>query len=178
MNPSPEKSLARFLETPTRFVFFTGKGGVGKTSFACATAIALADRGKQVLVVSTDPASNLGEVLGQRLDGVPTPIPGVDNLRALNIDPEARIGFDHVIFDTAPTGHTLRLMKLPTTRLLISGKSAKSSQSAPRSSVGFPRSRSGLRNCVNFLTPELQQQGDHYEQCQCCPGSPSRSADT
>jgi arsenite-transporting ATPase len=166
MNPSPEKSLARFLEAPTRFLFFTGKGGVGKTSLACASAVALADRGKKVLLVSTDPASNLDEVLGQRLEGTPTAIPGVDALRALNIDPEAAakayrdrmvgpyrgklpeaivrsmeeqlsgactteiaafdefakllgqpdatVGFDHVIFDTAPTGHTLRLMKLPT----------------------------------------------------------------
>ena len=166
MNQSSEKSLARFLEVSTRFLFFTGKGGVGKTSLACATAIALADRGKQVLLVSTDPASNLDEVLGQKLHGTPTPIPGVQGLQALNIDPEAAakayrdkivgpyrgklpeaivrsmeeqlsgactteiaafdefarllgqpeatVGFDHVVFDTAPTGHTLRLMKLPT----------------------------------------------------------------
>ena len=166
MNQSREKSLALFLEAPTRFLFFTGKGGVGKTSLACATAIALADRGKQVLLVSTDPASNLDEVLDQSLKGTPTAIPGVPTLRALNIDPEAAakayrdkimgpyrdklpgaivrsmeeqlsgactteiaafdefarllgqpeatVGFDHVIFDTAPTGHTLRLMKLPT----------------------------------------------------------------
>ena len=166
MERAPERSLARFLQAATRFLFFTGKGGVGKTSLACATAIALADRKKQVLLVSTDPASNLDEVLGQRLNGNPTPIPGVDTLRALNIDPEATakayrdkmvepyrgklpeailrsmeeqlsgacttevaafdefarllgqpeatVGFDHVIFDTAPTGHTLRLMKLPT----------------------------------------------------------------
>ena len=59
-----EQSLARFLEAPTRFLFFTGKGGVGKTSLACASAIALADGGKRVLLVSTDPASNLDEVLG------------------------------------------------------------------------------------------------------------------
>ena len=166
MTPSPEKSLARVLDAPTRFLFFTGKGGVGKTSLACATAIALADRGKQVLLVSTDPASNLDEVLGQRLNGVPTGISGVAALKALNIDPEAAAqayrdkmvgpyrgklpqailrsmeeqlsgactteiaafdefarllgqpestaGFDHVIFDTAPTGHALRLMRLPT----------------------------------------------------------------
>ena len=165
MHQTPETSLARFLEAPTRFLFFTGKGGVGKTSLACATAIALADRNKQVLLVSTDPASNLDEVLGQKLNGVPTGISGVGALKALNIDPEAAaqayrdkmvgpyrgklpeailrsmeeqlsgactieiaafdefakllgqpeatIGFDHVIFDTAPTGHTLRLMKLP-----------------------------------------------------------------
>jgi arsenite-transporting ATPase len=147
-------------------LFFTGKGGVGKTSLACAAAIALADAGKRVLLVSTDPASNLDEVLGQKLNGTPTPIPGAAGLRALNIDPEAAaqayrdrmVGpyrgklpeailrsmeeqlsgactmeiaafdefarllgepaatadFDHVIFDTAPTGHTLRLMTLPT----------------------------------------------------------------
>jgi arsenite-transporting ATPase len=165
LNPSPEKSSTHFLETPTRFLFFTGKGGVGKTSLACATAIALADKGKNVLLVSTDPASNLDEVLGQRLNGAPLPIPGAEGLKALNIDPEAAakayrdnmvdpyrgklpepilrsmeeqlsgactteiaafdefarllghpdatVGFDHVIFDTAPTGHTLRLMTLP-----------------------------------------------------------------
>jgi len=164
--PSNERSLARFLAAPTRFLFFTGKGGVGKTSLACAAAVALADGGKRVLLVSTDPASNLDEVLGQKLNGAPTVIPGVDGLQALNIDPEAAaqayrdriVGpyrgklpeaivrtieeqlsgactteiaafdefarllgepaataeFDHVIFDTAPTGHTLRLMTLPT----------------------------------------------------------------
>jgi arsenite-transporting ATPase len=159
-------SLYEFLDQPSRFLFFTGKGGVGKTSLACATAVALADSGRRVLLVSTDPASNLDEVLGQKINGAPTPIPGVEMLRALNIDPEAAaqayrdrmVGpsrgqlpeavvrnmeeqlsgactteiaafdefarllgepaatadFDHVIFDTAPTGHTLRLMTLPT----------------------------------------------------------------
>jgi len=149
----------------TRVVFFTGKGGVGKTSLACATAIALADAGKRVLLVSTDPASNLDEVLGVTLDGLPKAVPGVPGLSALNIDPEeaahsyrervvgpyrgvlpaaavasieeqlsgactveiaafdefskllgdpqATRAFDHVIFDTAPTGHTLRLLELP-----------------------------------------------------------------
>jgi arsenite-transporting ATPase len=162
----PANPFSAFLDNPTRFLFFTGKGGVGKTSLACATAVALADRGHKVLLVSTDPASNLDEVLGQKLNGTPTPIPGADGLRALNIDPEAAaqayrdrmVGpyrgklpeallrsmeeqlsgactmeiaafdefarllgepaattdFDHVIFDTAPTGHTLRLMTLPT----------------------------------------------------------------
>ena len=153
------------IENPTRNLFFTGKGGVGKTSLACATAVTLADRGKKVLLVSTDPASNLDEVLGVHLTSTPTEVPGVHNLYALNIDPEmaARayrekvVGpyrgilpeasvasieeqlsgactteiaafdefakllgdatttaeFDHIVFDTAPTGHTLRLLQLP-----------------------------------------------------------------
>jgi len=165
MNIAPEQSLARFLEAPTRFLFFTGKGGVGKTSLACASAIALADGGRRVLLVSTDPASNLDEVLGVNLTSTPTAIASVPRLAALNIDPaaaamayreklvgpyrgklpdailrgmeeqlsgactmeiaafdefsrllgqpEATTDFDHVIFDTAPTGHTLRLLSLP-----------------------------------------------------------------
>jgi arsenite-transporting ATPase len=146
-------------------LFFTGKGGVGKTSMACATAVQLADRGLRVLLVSTDPASNLDEVLGTKLANDPTAIESVPNLFAMNIDPEeaardyrermvgpyrgvlpdtavasmeeqfsgsctleiaafdefaklvgdkdATSTFDHVIFDTAPTGHTLRLLTLP-----------------------------------------------------------------
>ncbi len=155
----------QFLDRPTRNLFFTGKGGVGKTSMACATAIQLADRGLRVLLVSTDPASNLDEVLGTTLTNSPTAIASVPNLFAMNIDPEeaareyrermvgpyrgvlpdtavasmeeqfsgsctleiaafdefakllgdknATNTFDHVIFDTAPTGHTLRLLTLP-----------------------------------------------------------------
>ncbi|MCY2966416.1 MAG: arsenical pump-driving ATPase [Planctomycetota bacterium] len=154
-----------FLESPTRNLFFTGKGGVGKTSVACATAVRLADAGKRVLLVSTDPASNLDEVLQTKLGNHPTPVARVPNLFAMNLDPEAAaaeyrermIGpyrtllpaaavasmeeqfsgsctleiaafdefskllgdpaataqFDHVLFDTAPTGHTLRLLTLP-----------------------------------------------------------------
>jgi len=153
------------VENPTRILFFTGKGGVGKTSAACSVSIGLADAGKRVLLVSTDPASNLDEVLGVKLDGSPTGVPGAPGLLALNIDPEqaaheyrervvapyrgvlpsavvasieeqlsggctveiaafdefskllgdveATREFDHVIFDTAPTGHTLRLLELP-----------------------------------------------------------------
>ena len=150
----------------TPFLFFTGKGGVGKTSTACATAVALADQGKKVLLVSTDPASNLQDVLEVELSNEPRAISAVPNLYACNIDPEesARIykenvvgpyrgklpdavlatmeeqlsgactveiaafdefshlladeeildQYDHVLFDTAPTGHTLRLLQLPT----------------------------------------------------------------
>lgn len=72
----------------TRYLFFTGKGGVGKTSTACSTAISLADRGKKVLIVSTDPASNLQDVFEMELTNQPNVIPGVLNLYAANLDPE------------------------------------------------------------------------------------------
>lgn len=149
----------------TRFAFFTGKGGVGKTSLACASALRLAEQGRRVLLVSTDPASNLDEVLETSLTTTPTEVHGVPGLSALNVDPEAAAtayrermvgpyrgvlplaairsmeeqfsggctveiaafdafaellagnevtrAFDHVVFDTAPTGHTLRLLSLP-----------------------------------------------------------------
>ena len=79
MNPDPtarRTDWPSLLGAATRFLFFTGKGGVGKTSLACATSLALADRGRRVLLVSTDPASNLDEVLGRKLGANPTPIPG------------------------------------------------------------------------------------------------------
>ena len=150
--------------TATRFLFFTGKGGVGKTSLSCAVALKLTEAGKRVLLVSTDPASNLDEVLETKLTNAPTPIVAAPGLDALNInpvaaaaayrerligpmrgllpeaalrsmeeqlsgsctveiaafdefsgfigDPNAAKAYDHVIFDTAPTGHTLRLMSL------------------------------------------------------------------
>ncbi len=79
---------SEFMDRATRILFFTGKGGVGKTSLACSTAVALADRRKRVLLVSTDPASNLDEVLGVQLTGDPADVPGVPGLKALNIDPE------------------------------------------------------------------------------------------
>jgi len=149
----------------TRFLFFTGKGGVGKTSLACATAVGLARTGKRVLIVSTDPASNLDEVFGVQLGAVPAPIAEAPGLWGANLDPveaarryreravapyrgilpdaalrsieeqfsgactveiaafdefaallgnpDATREFDHVVFDTAPTGHTLRLLSLP-----------------------------------------------------------------
>ncbi len=157
--------LAELVAHPTRAWFFAGKGGVGKTSLACAFALALADAGRRTLLVSTDPASNLGEVLGVTLSPRPTDVPGAPRLRALDLDPVAAARayrekvvaplrgvlpadavasveeqlsgacaveiaafdefsrwlaepartaeFDHVVFDTAPTGHTLRLLELP-----------------------------------------------------------------
>ena len=155
----------KFLEGAPRFLFFTGKGGVGKTSIACATAIELAEAGRRVLLVSTDPASNVGQAFGVGIGDKITAIDAVPNLFALEIDPQAaaqayrdRIvgpvrgklsetvvksieeqlsgactteiaafdeftalltdvaitsGYDHVVFDTAPTGHTIRLLQLP-----------------------------------------------------------------
>ena len=155
----------KFLENPPRFLFFTGKGGVGKTSTACAAAISLAESGKSVLLVSTDPASNIGQVFGLTIGHHVVAISSVPRLSALEIDPEeaARVyrehlvgpvrgvlpdgvvkeieeslsgactteiaafdeftglltgsvltaGFDHILFDTAPTGHTIRLLRLP-----------------------------------------------------------------
>ena len=149
----------------TKYLFFTGKGGVGKTSAACATAVALADEGKKVLLISTDPASNLQDVFETELDGKAKPIKGVDNLEVINLDPleaahnykesvvspfrgklpdsvienmEEQLSgsctveiaafnefsnfitnpklnkeYDNIIFDTAPTGHTLRMLQLP-----------------------------------------------------------------
>ena len=155
----------QFLHAAPRFLFFTGKGGVGKTSIACASALTLAASGKRVLLVSTDPASNVGQVFGIRIGNQITPVPAVPRLSALEIDPpgaaqayrERIIGpargvladevvrsmeeqlsgactteiaafdeftallvdseltrdYDHILFDTAPTGHTIRLLQLP-----------------------------------------------------------------
>ena len=79
----------QFLTQAPRFLFFTGKGGVGKTSIACAAAVQLAGEGKRVLLVSTDPASNVGQVFGESIGNRVTAIPAVPNLWALEIDPQA-----------------------------------------------------------------------------------------
>lgn len=155
----------QFLEDVPRYLFLTGKGGVGKTSIACASAIHLAEAGRRVLLVSTDPASNVDQVFGVTIGNRVTPVADVPGLSALEIDPQAAaeayrdkiVGpvkgvlpdtvvagieeqlsgactteiaafdeftalltgselvqdFDHVVFDTAPTGHTIRLLQLP-----------------------------------------------------------------
>ncbi len=157
--------MKTFLHQVPRFLFFTGKGGVGKTSMSCATAVGLADQGKRVLLISTDPASNLSQVLDLDLHSQPQAVPEVPGLDAMNIDPiqaakeycERMVGpyrgvlpdeavqqmeeqlsgactveiagfnefskfigddaaiadYDHIVLDTAPTGHTLRLLNLP-----------------------------------------------------------------
>ncbi|EMJ3743801.1 arsenical pump-driving ATPase [Raoultella ornithinolytica] len=154
-----------FLKDIPPFIFFTGKGGVGKTSLACATAVWLADQGKRTLLVSTDPASNVGQVLSQTIGHRITDISTVENLAAMEVDPmaaaqayrdrvldpvrglmpadvvssieeqlsgsctteiaafdeftglltnhELREKYDHIVFDTAPTGHTIRMLELP-----------------------------------------------------------------
>ena len=161
--PTVQLPTLSLLRKPPRFLFFTGKGGVGKTSLACACALALADAGRSVLLVSTDPASNLDEMLGVQLGREPRDVPGAPRLQAMNIDPDAAAeayrlrvieqmpaaatdadrgsvreqlsgactteiaafdefigllagdaqGVEHIVFDTAPTGHTLRLLSLP-----------------------------------------------------------------
>ena len=159
----------------TKYIFFTGKGGVGKTSVSSALSTALADGGKRVLLVSTDPASNLQDVFETGLSGEATPIKGVPGLSVANLNPEEAAAayrdrvvapyrgklpdsmvdrmeetlsgsctveiaafdqfslfitdesvsarYDHIIFDTAPTGHTLRLLELPSAWSDFIGKS-------------------------------------------------------
>lgn len=163
--PARIDSLEAWAATATRYLFFTGKGGVGKTTVASALALHLAERGERTLIVSTDPASNLDDVFAMRAGAEPTPVPGVPTLWLMNLDPIAAAAsyrehmvapyrgklpdaavrsmeeqlsgactveiaafneftgllgnpllaerFDHIVFDTAPTGHTLRLLSLP-----------------------------------------------------------------
>ena len=108
-SPSSPARLG-LLAQPTRFLFFTGKGGVGKTSLSTATAIALADAGRRVLLVSTDAASNLDEMLGVPLSNQPVPVPGVPGLSMLNIDPDnaAEAYRQRVLAQTGGHGHRRR----------------------------------------------------------------------
>ena len=92
--------MVRFLADLPRFAFFTGKGGVGKTSLACATAVHLADAGRRVLLVSTDPASNVGQVFGVTIGAQVTPVPGVDGLAAIEIDPQP-VSYTHLTLPTS-----------------------------------------------------------------------------
>ena len=192
----------KFLESPPRFLFFTGKGGAGKTSVACATALHLVSLGKRVLLVSTDPASNVGQVLDVTIGNAVTPIDSVPGLSAMEIDPELAAAayreriiapvrgllpdkelasiteqlsgscttevasfdeftdlladesltgdYDHVVFDTAPTGHTIRLLQLPGswTDFLEAGK-GDASCLGPLS--GLEKQRTVYAQAVNAL---------------------------
>lgn len=188
--------IMKFLAAPPRFLFFTGKGGVGKTSIACATAISLAESGRRVLLVSTDPASNVGQVFGMTIGNSITAVPAVASLSALEIDPldaaqkyrdrlvgpvrgllpdavvrsieeqlsgactteiaafdeftalltdsTLTVDFDHIVFDTAPTGHTIRMLQLP------------------GAWSGFLETGKGDSSCLGPLAG-LQKQRDQYK---------------
>ncbi|MBK1684472.1 arsenical pump-driving ATPase [Rhodoferax fermentans] len=192
-----------FLDHPPRFLFFTGKGGVGKTSIACATAMQLAAAGRHVLLVSTDPASNVGQVFGMTIGNQITTVANVPRLSALEIDPQAAaqayrdriVGpvrgvlpeaivkgieeqlsgactteiaafdeftgllvssvltqvFDHIVFDTAPTGHTIRMLQLPGA---WSGflEAGKGDASCLGSLAGLEKQRSQYKAAVEALS--------------------------
>jgi arsenite-transporting ATPase len=197
----------KFLEHPPRFLFFTGKGGVGKTSIACATAVWLSESGKRVLLVSTDPASNVGQVFAVRIGNQITCIKGVTGLFALEIDPPAAaqkyreriIGpvrgvlpdsliktieeqlsgactteiaafdeftslltdpaliadYDHIVFDTAPTGHTIRLLQLPGAWSGFLEK-AKGDASCLGPLAGLAKQRTQYKDAVEALCDPLR----------------------
>lgn len=199
--------MPKFLDNAPPFLFFTGKGGVGKTSLACASAITLAGMGKRTLLVSTDPASNIGQVFGLSIGNTIKTIPDVGNLFALEIDPQAAAqqyrenivapvrgklpeaivkgieeqlsgactteiaafdeftalltdgellaAYDHIVFDTAPTGHTIRLLQLPGawTNFLDEGK-GNASCLGPLS--GLQKQREQYKQAVNALADPQQ----------------------
>lgn len=200
--------IMKFLAGPPRFLFFTGKGGVGKTSIACATAISLAESGRRVLLVSTDPASNVGQVFGMTIGNSITAVPSVASLSALEIDPldaaqkyrdrlvgpvrgllpdavvrsieeqlsgactteiaafdeftalltdsTLTVDFDHIVFDTAPTGHTIRMLQLP------------------GAWSGFLETGKGDSSCLGPLAG-LQKQRDQYKAAVDALADPERT---
>jgi arsenite-transporting ATPase len=199
--------MNELLNKATRFLFFTGKGGVGKTSMSCAVAVGLAEQGKRVLLISTDPASNLHDVLETDLGSSPVPVNGVEGLDAMNINPmvaaeeyrERMVGpyrgvlpdeavqqmeeqlsgactveiagfnefskfigdesivsqYDHIVLDTAPTGHTLRLLNLPSAwNDFIAGNETGSSCLGPVS--GLADQKALYEEVVNALKNPAQ----------------------
>lgn len=191
----------------TRYLFLTGKGGVGKTSISCAVAVSLADRGDKVLLVSTDPASNLQDVFSMPLDNKPTPVPDVPGLDVANLNPESAAKeyresviapyrgvlpdsavqdmeeqlsgsctveiaaftefssfiadrtlqnkYDHIIFDTAPTGHTLRLLQLPAAWTSFIGKNTHGASCLGQLS-GLEDKKKLFQQTVNTLVDDRQ----------------------
>ena len=191
-----------FLDNTPPFMFFTGKGGVGKTSIACATAIHLAAQGKRTLLVSTDPASNVGQVFEQAIGPTIVEILSIANLSAIELDPQAaaeayrrRIvdpvrgilpdeviagieeqlsgactteiaafdeftglltnqellnSFDHIVFDTAPTGHTIRMLQLPGAWSDFIAKNPEGS-SCLGPLAGLEKQKEQYQNAVNVL---------------------------
>ncbi len=191
----------------TKYIFFTGKGGVGKTSIACATAVNLADSGKKVLLISTDPASNLQDVFNMDLDNKGTQIKEVPNLTVVNLDPEQaaseyresviapfrgklpesvitnmeeqlsgsctveiaafnefsdfitndekRKDFDFIIFDTAPTGHTLRMLQLPSAWNTFIAENTTGASCLGQLS-GLEQKKEIYKNAVNTLSDSKQ----------------------
>ena len=197
----------KFLAHISPFVFFTGKGGVGKTSLACATAIQLANQGKRTLLVSTDPASNVGQVFEQTIGSTIKSIDTVTNLSAIELDPQAAAEqyrkrivdpvkgllpddvvagieeqlsgactteiaafdeftglltnqellsqFDHIVFDTAPTGHTIRMLQLPGAwSEFINDNPEGSSCLGPL--AGLEKQKAQYQNAVNALADAKQ----------------------
>ena len=189
----------------TKYLFFTGKGGVGKTSIACATAVGLADLGKKILLISTDPASNLQDVFGQELNGHGTNISEVPGLTIVNLDPEKAAAeyresvispyrgklpesvirnmeeqlsgsctveiaafnefsdfitdktkekeYDYIIFDTAPTGHTLRMLQLPSAWSTFISESTHGASCLGQLS-GLEEKKGIYKQAVNTLSDE------------------------
>lgn len=184
----------------TRYLFFSGKGGVGKTSLSSSTAVMLARTGAKTLLVTTDPASNLGDVFGQQVSLTAHEVVGVDHLFIQEINPDDALQsykdralgplrdsfpedlvraaeekmsgpcteevatfdqfiacmhqpeYDWVVFDTAPTGHTLRLLELPSSwSVHIDASAAGSGQTCIGSVDALATSKAQYDNAVRAL---------------------------